>query len=215
MTKLVREILDKANAVLVDVTKQRWPYAELQGYLDSAQIAICARRPDASTALITHDCTQSARQVLADPALRLIKVESNSSSKLAITAIDVDVLDEQIPDWRYASTPASDVQHYTYDDRDPKAFHVYPVVSTNHQIELVASVMPPQLSEDNWISGTVEIAVDETYEPALLDYVLHRAFQKDADNPSYSARSTVHLQSFLEYVGGKTQSDASVSPNNG
>ena len=53
--------------------------------------------------------------------------------------------------------------------------------------------------------------LDDVYEGALLDYVLYRAYAKDAENPANMNRSTSHYQAFVSALGGKIQGEAATT----
>lgn len=58
------------------------------------------------------------------------------------------------------------------------------------------------------------ISLDDIYASALLDYILYRAYSKDADlTPSAPQRAVGHYQAFMQTITGKEQSEAKYDPN--
>lgn len=208
-TITTQTVIDDVNTILNDVLKARWPEAELIRYLNHAQLAIVARRPDASVLTTTFSCAAAAKQTLPATALRLIDVLANRATGAAITLIDADVLNEQIPNWRDAGSPVAKVEHYVYDDRNPKVFYTYPVPTGGLELDVVYSVAPTEAT------GGGTITIDDIYLNPIVDYMLYRCYQKDTENPANAARAGSHYSAFLRALGDKTQTDAAASPNNG
>jgi hypothetical protein len=155
-------------------------------------------------------CASGAKQVLPPEGLRLIKVEANTVSGEPITLIDVDILNEQVPNWRKTRTETKNIEHYVYDDRDPKHFYVYPTPVDALEIDLVYSVAPAAPA-----SKGSTITIDDIYFNALVEYVLYRAYQRDTENQANMSRAAAHYSAFDVALSGKIQADAAASPNNG
>lgn len=209
-TILANDVIERANDILNDVLSERWPDTKLMQYLGDAQRAVVTKRPDASVANTSLQCTASAKQVLPPEGLRLINVMANTVSGRPITPIDVDILNEQVPDWRRTQKPTTHIEHFVYDDRDPKHFYVYPTPIAEFSIDLVYSVAPAEPSD----KGS-PITIDDTYFNALVEYVLFRAYQRDTENQANMARAQSHYAAFDTALSGKIQADAAASPNNG
>jgi len=58
------------------------------------------------------------------------------------------------------------------------------------------------------------ISIDDIYASALLDYILYRAYSKDADiAPSAPQRAVGHYQAFLQSIIGKEQGESAYDAN--
>lgn len=205
-----RDVVESVNAILNDVLSVRWEDPELLGYLNAAQLAIAAKRPDASVRNTSMQCVAQAKQTLPESALRLLKVIGHTASGKSITLIDVAILDEQLPDWRSTTNPAPQIQHYIYDDRDPKHFYLFPVPVANLEIDLVYSVAPMNIK-----ALESPLSIDDIFLNPIVDYMLYRSYQKDSENQSNAARASSHYAAFKDALGEKTKADAAVSPANG
>ena len=53
------------------------------------------------------------------------------------------------------------------------------------------------------------ISLDDIYANALLDFILYRAYSKDAEFAANAVRSNAHLTAFGSSLGVKTKIDAS------
>lgn len=220
-TVKVVEIVSKAQTLLQDTTNVRWPVAELQGWLNDGYREVVNLRPDANTQTGTFTCSTGARQVITDvfsSALRVIEVVRNTASasdKRAVRLIDRRILDEQRRTW-YAETANATIQYYMFDPRLPKEFLIYPPASTDAELEVVYSSVPTAhtLSEAQLIdSGTAEvIKLDDNYANALLDYILYRAYSKDAEYAANAQRAVAHYQAMQSALGVAQQADQASQP---
>lgn len=223
----VVDIVKRAQTILQDTTAVRWSLTELQGWLNDAYKEVVILRPDANAESATVSLAAGARQKCHDAAsvnlpnlLRVLDVVRNmhaSSDKRAIRRTDRKILDDQRPTW-YSDTPSYSIQHYIYDDRNPHEFMVYPPASAGTSIELVYSSVPlaHALTETQLgnTSTTETIHLDDIYANCLVDYILYRAYSKDAEYAANGARAQAHYAAFSGVLGAKTTADSTVSPNN-
>jgi len=63
-------------------------------------------------------------------------------------------------------------------------------------------------------SDTTIINLDDIYANVILDYLLYRAYSKDADYAANGQRAINHLNSFNSSLGAKTAIDVATSPAN-
>jgi hypothetical protein len=220
-TVKVAEILNRAKTLLQDTTSVRWPLVELQLWLNDSYRDIINIRPDANTQTGTFTCAAGARQNITavfSSALRLIDVVRNvaaTSNQSAVRMTNRHMLDDQRRTW-YAETPTVNVQHYMFDPRLPKEFLVYPPATTSAELEVVYSSVPAghaltetQLAD---VSTVDTISVDDSFAGAILDYVLYRAYSKDAEYAGNSQRAVAHFQAFQGALTGKGQVEAASQP---
>ncbi len=222
----VVNIVKRAQTILQDTTATRWPLTEIQDWLNDAYKEVVIHRPDANTASTTVSLAAGARQKCHDTGsinlpnlLRVMDVVRNthaSSDKRAIRRTDRRILDDQRPTW-YNETPSYTIQHFVFDDRLPHEFLVYPPATVGTTVELVYSSVPtPHTLTESELgnAGNAEtIKLDDVYANALLDYVLYRAYSKDAEYAANGARATAHYQAFATSLGIKTTADLQTSPN--
>jgi hypothetical protein len=199
----------------------RWPVTELQNWLNDAYREIALARPDVSTTAGTLNCVAGTRQVLTTGfpnALRLIEVTRNvasGSTKRAVRLIDRQILDDQRRAW-HGETQTINVEHYMFDPRLPKEFLVYPPATTEAQLEVVYSQVPGAhtLTEAQLVNPTTDtvISIDDNYANAILDYMLYRAYTKDAEYAANAQRAMGHYQAMMAAIGVKTGSDQASQP---
>ena len=180
-------LLLRIEDTLQDTTNVRWSEAELLRYINDAQREIVNLRPDASADHANVQLATGTEQAIPDVGLRLIKVVRNMSAaggsatgKRVIRIVDREILDSQEPDW-HDPTVTGDaahttvVKHYVFDEDDPRKYYVYPGVSGNAYVEIVFSRTPTDLA-----NTSATLYVDDIYANAIIDFVLYRAYMKDA-----------------------------------
>lgn len=214
-------LLNRIKDTLQDTTSVRWPEAELIRYINDAQREIVNFRPESSATTTNVQLITGTKQSLPSAGLRLIKVVRNMSAasgsatgKRAIRIVNPDILNTQEPDW-HDPTVSGDaahttiVKHYMFDEDDPRNYYVYPGVAGNAFVEVVYSASPTDLS------GTSStIGVDDIYANAIVDFVLYRAYMKDAEYAGNAQRASNHYQLFTGSISQGVQSSTLLDPNN-
>jgi hypothetical protein len=202
----------------------RWTEAELLRWLSDGQREVVIHKPEASTltgnVLLTGSTT---RQNLPSGALSLIDVTRNMGSGgttpgRAIRLTAREILDAQRPTWH--SETGSEVRHFIYDARNPKAFFVYPAPNPAVYVEMVYCIEPGQrdtangaITSGDITASTKYTSLDDLYVGALVDYVLYRAYSKDAEYAGNAQRAVAHYTAFANAIGIRTASEGSRNPN--
>lgn len=205
-------IIDQVTDILQDKTNIRWPVEELLRALNDGQRAVVLKRPDAAAKNTAVQLVSGSRQQLPVEGLRLIDVVRNMGTNGAlpgrsIRIVQREVLDAQLPDWH--TQAGTVVKHYMLDNRDPKRFYVYPAVQSGVAlwVELIYSTNPRDVA-----SLTDDLSLDEIYAPALVNYVVFRAYSKDAEYTADGGAAQAHYAAFLQLLGDKTQTDGMMAP---
>ena len=209
-TTKVIDVISRAEIITQDKTSVTWPKAEWLGWFNDAVLFVVNQRSDASIRNddnFSVDITNSKQELPSD-ALRLTSVIRNVASGLSIREVDRKRLDDNQEGWH--GTTGDDVKHYVYDPRDPKHFYIFPRPTTaDHKLELVYTIAPSAIDISNFTTDTTTLPIDDSYLNALLDFMLYRAYSKDADYASNGQRAMAHLQAASEALGIKTQVDMS------
>jgi hypothetical protein len=214
-----KSIVDRAGIILHDTTKVRWLEAELLGWLNDAQREVVLLRPDASITNDNVNLIAGTKQSLPASGIRVMDVVRNTDGN-AIRVIDRNVLDAQQPNWHQTSAN-NDVAHFMFDLRDPKHFYVYPPQptiaegETANQVEIIYSASPQDVTFTAPATqlDDEDVALDDIYGNAILDYVLYRAYSKDADFAGNAQRALKHYETFVQSLGLKFQVDRLTDPN--
>ena len=207
MALTAQQIIDRAKQTLNDPDAVQWPESELLGYLSDAQRAAVQIRPEVNPFTVEQALLEGSRQTIPSDGFVLLEVVRNMGGR-AISMVDKYFLDRWQKNWHTADSNAQ-VKNYTYDSRNRKVFYVLPPQpSVGGTVEIVYSKIPNELSAIG-----DEIELDDIYQPALLAYVLYRAFVKDLAAEGQSLeRSNAYYTLFLAALGERDQADRRIHP---
>jgi hypothetical protein len=208
------DVLSRARIILNDGTSVRWPLAELLEWINDCTRQVAIDAPEAISRTGVISLAAGVLQSLPAEGMSLLRVNCNVTGTapnwvrgLAITPISRTVLDVQIPGWNQTATvPYQDrVAHVIEDDAVHKTFQVFPGNTGAGLIEVVIAERPTALtvpgSPTLIASYVTTIGLDDAYLPAVVDYVVSRALQKDAALPGAAQRAVVHYQQFQAAFG--------------
>lgn len=223
---LARKIITDASIILVDTDFVRWPMRELAGWLDHGVLSIITVKPSASSETIELSLDRGTKQTLPnDQRIRqLLDVMrnlggSNGAAGRAIRSVSRSELDGNQPNWhdpRYVPF-RKEVRHFVFDEALPREFYVVPGNDGTGSVEAAVATLPERVTDrvtgdvDVLESYEIDVGIGDEYEPALLDYVLYRAFSKE-DPAASPQRAVTHYQAFATAIGLQTQVETATSP---
>jgi hypothetical protein len=211
-TKIV-DIIRRCETISQDKTSIRWPSLEWLDWYNDAILFVVNRRPDKSVKNATF-LVQNAdtKQTMPADALKLFTVVRNVASGRPIRKLRREILDDQYNDWH--SHTGADIDHFIYDERDPTSFYVYPKPATNdHAVEILYPFAPEAITISDFGTDVQTMGIDDSFLNPILDFMLYRAYSKDADYAENGQRAMSHFQAAEQAIGIKTQVDsATISP---
>lgn len=232
----VKDVLYRVSNQLHDISPQftRWTQKELVSWLNDGQRAIAKYVPSACSRVDAVQLVPGTKQSInLIPSSRIIPGDGSSAVDIggvslmsvnrnmgtdgatigrAIRLVDRDTLDSNSPDW-HTETDTT-VALYTFDPRVPKVFYVSPGVpaTTNVWAEIAFIANPvdvPNSGDYSAVgSSTQKVSVDDTFIDDLNDYILARAYAKDAENAAnlslaaaYESKFTGSLEGYVKALG--------------
>lgn len=214
-TYQVDTLLNNAVVLLQDPTHVRWPLLELLQWLNDGQREIAATKPNAFIRNTPLQLIGGTKQTLPPDAVSLIDIVRNiavagNTPGNAIRLVSREILDTQIPNWHSAALANTEVKHYVYSILDPKTFYVYPPqpAAGPSLVDAIYVESPP----DAALGST--ITLDSIYAPALLNYVMFRAYSKDAEYAANAEQAKAYLSMWTAQLGGKVAAEQVSSPTN-
>lgn len=214
----VGTIINNAKLVLQEVTAAgtRWANEELIRWLNESYQAVVQLKPESASVNESLDLIEGTKQTIPSNGLRLLDVVRNtaaSSSKLGIMVTTRRALDTTRRSW-HADESSVDIEQFVFDEQDPRHFYVYPPAAVGARVEIIYSAVPQPHTVgplDN-IKGE-EIRLPDSYAPVITDYILYRAYSKDAAHAANLNRAQMHMQAYLVALGQKIDIDRITSPN--
>jgi hypothetical protein len=223
MTITAQSILERATDLLQDKGSIRWTMGELVRWLNDAQRTVIKLRPDSMNVTATMTLATGPRQDLDDASfvllpVKLVEITRNvaaTSKKKAVRLVERSILDAHEPGW-YSLPSTVNIQHYTFDPRDPKTFYSYPPATTLAQLEVKYSAYPSDIDApaDNALYGDVtgDISLPDIYADDLLNIVMFRAYSKDAEFSDKAALAANYLTLVTASLGAEIQATLAVGP---
>lgn len=212
----VGDILRRCKKVLQELTQNgtRWTNEELLDWLNESYQAITGIKPDASSVNGEITCTAGTKQQIPADGLMLLDVVRNiTGGGMAVIRTSRAALDATRRRW-HGEEPQLEVEQFVFDDQDPRHFYVYPPALATTKLEIIyASVPTPHAAEQATENSHEVIRLPDAYAPAMVDYILSRAYAKDAEHSANLQRSGMHMQAWQAALGLKGQVDIAVSPN--
>lgn len=202
-----QSILSTALITLQDVTNVRWTTPELLGYLSEGVRALIVARPDAFNKKVAFTPVAGARQALPAECVVLIDILGNTNgSQRAVTKVDMGLLSAINRDWQSGRQSAV-ARHFTYDERDPFSFYVYPPANGLGSIDLLHSFFPADLT-----SAGDNVPLNAQWFSPLLNFVLGKSYEKDAEYGGNAAAAGAYMAAFASGLSTQIQAASTVSP---
>jgi len=214
----VGEILRRAKLILQEITQNgtRWTNEELLGWLNEAYQAVVAMKPDASALNAEMACAAGTKQTIPADGHRLLDVVRNTAPAaggLSVMPTTRAALDATRRGW-HGETRSVTIEQFVFDDHDPRHFYVYPPAADGAKLEIIYSSVPvPHAKEQATTASTESIRLGDSYAPALVDYILFRAYSKDAEHAANLNRAQMHNGAFITALGAESQAGVLYSPN--
>lgn len=215
MAQMPSDLLTRAGDILQDQTNVRWVQAELLRYLNDGRRELAIHRPDLYSVTYTMTLAAGSKQDIPMDGNRFLDATRNVSSAgavgRAVRIVEREVLDAQNPDW-HTEDGTTAIKHFMFDERSPKTFYVYPPAVSGTKLDIVYSKSPVDVLTGD-LNSTSILATEDIYTGVLLDYILYRAFSKDAEYAGNLQRASIHYQMFANSLGIGNRKRYATSPN--
>ena len=212
MATTVTSILTNVSSLLQDTTNVRWTLAQLTVWLNDGQREIAVLKPNAYIKNSTVRLAAGTKQVVPSDGIYLIDIPrylgtDGSTPSYAIKSISREILDNQVPDWHATKYANARPKHFIYDELDPKRFYVYPPQPSSGfgYVDVIYGAIPPD--------AATNITLPDEYSPALVNYILYRAWTQDSEWANNQALAANYYDKFMTLLTGKAKGESDSSPN--
>lgn len=202
---------------LQDPTGDFWTIDELVRALNDTQRQILELRPDALAVTESVPLAAGVRQTLPTGGAKLLKVLCNTGTKTDVVLLDDwAILNACTPGWRN-QTGVTEILHYSYDERQPTVFEVFPpAAGSGASLDAVFAKHPADIGEpgsgQTYANVTGNISVRDIFANALRDGILWRAYSKESDVAPNQQRALLHQQAFATGLGVEIKATVAASP---
>ncbi len=200
MSIAISTLLDELGLVLHDPDSEVWTQTTRLAFLNEAINTIALLRPDATAktsevALVAD----TPKQEIPSGGNRLLYVTRNVNTGTPIRKITREDLNDIAVTW--APQTVVEIDHYMFDDENPRGFYVFPVPDSVLPIEIVYSDTPAPVT-----AASTSMGISDVYLGPVKDYVLARCFRMETKGADYG-KSDYHMQLFYNALGVKLQNE--------
>lgn len=200
----VKATVEAVARQLYDDTFVSWTENELLGWLRDGVAALAKHRPELFIRTAWETLVGGPKQTRPEGTIRVLRgIMSRitpASQPRAVTPFDIASMSAVHPRW--AQDFPGEIRQVAI-VADDEAYYVYPPAIAGAQL-LLEQAKLPAMPASSAASGynTAFIDLDARYAPALIDYVLHRAYSKNVDAGGQPERAGLHYQNFIQGVRG-------------
>lgn len=191
MAVTVASVLTNVTTILNDAGMTRWVLSELLAWGSEGQVELVKIKPDAKLVIADLQLAAGARQKCPDDCVDLTDVISNADGSI-VTPCDQETLNRFMPNWMRRLT-GTKVAHWMK-DANPGYFYVYPAQSVAAPGLVTVSYAAKPLP----LVANGRIDVRDIYAANLENYILFRAYSKDAEDAGNAAIAEAYYQAFTQ-----------------
>lgn len=215
MAKTLKSVLEKVVGTLENDGLDTWTLQDLVRYANDGALDMLVKRPDLFNLDIDHPLVAGVKQTLPELGTKLIGITHNTvGDQLPVSLIQRTLLDAQMPGWR-RELPTIEIQHFMYDERQPKVFEVYPPAKLGARLQIEFAAIPvdmPIPAEGTQLAAIAgDINVPEPQSIALQHYITARCYAEGSE-----AGNLGHAQAFFSLyasdLGVEIQATKAVAP---
>ena len=193
-------------STLLDTSLVAWPLAERIGYLNEAIRATVFVKPDAYPVRGVVTPVAGTVQTIPADGVALIDITHNSGTGRVITQVDADLLKEADRFWP-RGTQQDEAEHFAVDVRDARRYMLFPPNDGSGSLYMVYGAVPAPLT-----TSTDALPLPDSYQPALLAYVLSRAYAKNSKRQDL-VKAQAYRSEWGALLGLKSQAQVAVAPH--
>ena len=207
MPLTAQNIIASATSTLQDPGNTRWTAPELLNYLNEGIRTLVTKRPDVNPVKASMTPAPGVRQEIPPQGIVFIDVIGNTSgNQRAVTRVESDLMTAINRDWK-SSRASAVARHFMFDMREPRYFDLFPPSNGLGSIDILYSAFPDPLT-----AAIDVLPVSDQWSNPLLNFVLSRAYAKDAEYGGNATAVAGYMAAFNAEIGDQLQSSTTVSP---
>lgn len=210
----LKEVIDRCKITLQEITSEgtRWANQELVDWAGEFYQVASSVNPAEFSEVIEFTCISGTRQNAPDDVVQILEITRNlDGTKMPIVATTKNVLDSTRRGW-HGEIESSSQEVFVLDERYPRTFYVWPPATAGSKLEAVAVVTPTKHALADYTTGTAKVKCSDRLVPPMVDYILFRAYSKDADFAGNQQRSDIHYRNCLQALQAGREVRYQVSP---
>lgn len=207
MTLAASVIFDTVRKTVLDGAARAYSNADLAAFLTEALRSTASEKTDFYVKTGFVSLVTGELQTLPADGVELFNAVRNSDANggRVITQVQRILLAECSRFWP-AGTRVAQVEHYTYDARDPLHYNVFPPNNGSGSVELVYGAVPPAIT-----SPDDELVVSDVFEGPLVNYVLAKCYGVNSKKQDLG-KFNGYTGQYRQMLGLKTKTQFAMSP---
>ena len=169
---LASTIISAVASDLNDIGHNHWSEAELLGFLNESQRAICVRKPSAFSVQEVFTATENYLHQLPASANMLLDITKNAAGN-KVHLVDEAALNIEDASWRNQTASANPTEYMYNPVANPREFKVNPPMLAG-DLTLLLAKTPPDIATVN-----AAITLQDIYEPAMKAYTMFMALSSE------------------------------------
>jgi hypothetical protein len=174
-------------------------------------MAIITRKPSTCSKIHVLPLLAGSHQKIPEDGTQLLDVICNMGTTgttpgRSVRRTDRQALDDDDLYWHKAA-PKTEISQFTFDDRTPKDFFVWPPAVANTNLKIAYAAIPPAITE---LTDTLDIGLEAM--DAVVNYVAYRAKSKDSQYAN-AGEAAAFYSAFADALGMQSQTQIAASPN--
>lgn len=213
---LAKDFVQRFMDATLDQANVRWKATEVVRYINDGQRDIAIYRPDAFSLSGELETVPGTRQELPAGDVKVLRfVRNEVGTKRALKIVAQDELDAIDSNW-HNTTPSNVIRNVTYDERVPREYYCFPPSDGAARLWAIRCVEPTDVPTpgSEVLSGvTGSLSVQALFINPLLDYVLYRAYAKDAGVPGNFQKAKLRYELYAAAIGIENKATLEFGPN--
>jgi hypothetical protein len=216
-TTTLKEVIDRCKVTLQEITTDgtRWANQELVDWAGEFYQLASSVNPAEFSGVREFTCVSGTKQDAPNNVVQIIDITRNlDGTKMPIFATTKNVLDSTRRGW-HGELESQAQEVFVLDERYPRTFYVWPPAQAGSKVEVVAIAVPEKHLIADYSGGTASIKCSDRLTPSMVDYILFRAYSKDAEFAGNQQRSDIHYRNCLQTLQAGRDVRYQVSPTQG
>jgi hypothetical protein len=197
----IADVQSRCGTLLNDAGHRHWTNLEIAAWAADAQKEIAQVKPTAVAVTASINLDQGAKQTLPADGVCLLDVLGNTDGA-GVRVVSRELLNSQVPNWQMGKQ-SKVIRHVMFDQAMQTVFYVYPPAAPGSSLDIVYASLPTNGS----------LTLDQVWLPTVINYVMYRAYAKDAEFAGNAALATAYYQAFIATLNGKSQAESASNIN--
>lgn len=198
----IDQVVQRAAELLHDSTHDRWTMANLVDWCNAGIQEALVFRPTAYTEKLAIPLVEGAVQTLPSEHFQFMRplytTKADSTKGRTPALVDFVSLSMVDPSWMNG-TPNEEVEQVAPDPASAHTFYTYPPqpAATTATLEAIVATQPA------YVTPSDDFPLATVFEPAIVDFMLYRAYSMEAEFASEEGRAGMHYNAFKSAIRGR------------